>query len=135
MITDIQNSFTYASRDFSQAITASAASANVIDLGDTRDKGPGEPIQIAASVTEDFATLTSLQVSVQTSTDAAFSSPTTLIQTAAVPLASLTAGYRFTIDKLPEHCDRYVRLYFTVAGTNATAGSVAAGVVVDRESI
>ena len=43
-------------------------------------------------------------------------------------------GYRFPLDKLPRGIDeRYIRLYFTVAGSSATAGKIRAGLIVDPQ--
>lgn len=125
-----------------QAITASAASTNVVDLGATgtpkpghttalvRDIGKGEPVPIRIQVTEDFATLTSLKVAVQVDSAEGFGSAVTVLETEAIPVASLVAGYVFNIEALPRGVNaRYMRLYYTVAGSNATAGKVYAGIV------
>jgi hypothetical protein len=124
----------------SQAITASAASTNVLNLG-AMGTPPGaagalvfdvglSEIQIQISVTEDFATLTSLVVSVQTDDTDGFGSPTTILATQAIPVATLKKGYTFNITELPQGItERYLRLLYTVAGSNATAGKIIAGVV------
>lgn len=141
MIFDAQSKFSAA-----QAITVSAASTNVIDLGAagipygdtaalTRDQGVGEMVPLLIQVTTAFATLTSLKVAVQTSVDEAFTSPVTVLESEAIAAASLVAGYVFNIDKLPEKTRlRYVRLYYTVAGLDATAGKVTAGIVAARQN-
>lgn len=135
MIFDDQSLFSW-----QQDVTASAASANVIDLGPiatgiVRDVGKGKPIPVRIQVTEDFATLTSLAVSVQVSDTEAFGSPVTVAQTPAIPVASLKKGYVFNLELLPRYVNkRYVRLYYTVAGSNATAGKVVAGVTMGNES-
>ena len=124
-----------------QAITATAASTNVIDLGATgtvlnapndlkRDLGKGTPIPILIQVTEDFATLTSLTVSVQTDDDENFGTATTVLSSPAVPVADLVEGYKFPIIWVPIGVNkRYLRLNYTVAGSNATTGKVTAGIV------
>lgn len=129
-----------------QAITASAVSTNVIDLGAsgipyghsaaiTRDQGVGNQVPLLIQVVTTFATLTSLTVSVQTSTDEAFTSPVTVLATQAIPAATLVAGYKFNISELPEGTRlRYVRLNYTVAGSNATAGAITAAVVPARQN-
>ncbi len=136
MIFDAQTKFSAA-----QAVTASAASTNVIDLLATgtvygasaaiaRDQGVGEEIPVAIQVVTTFATLTSLKVAVQMSTDEAFTSPLVVLETEAIPAATLVAGYTFNIGRIPlKTTARYIRLYYTVAGSNATAGAVTAGVV------
>lgn len=140
MIFDSTNLFSDA-----QAITASAVSTNVIDLGATdtpkhaanaitRDLGKGRPIDLRIQVVTDFATLTSLVATVQTSVDEAFSSPVNVLASPAVPVASLVAGYVFPIQWVPRGTLlRYVRLNYTVAGSNATAGAVTAGFVFASE--
>ena len=140
MIFDKQSMFSDA-----QAITASAASTNVIDLGASgtpyggaaalvRDLGKSDA-ELNIQVVKDFATLTSLKVAVQTSDDEAFSSPAIVLESEAIPLATLKAGYRFPITRVPEGTNkRYVRLYYTVAGTNATAGTVTAGITLGNQS-
>lgn len=136
MIFDAQTKFSAA-----QAVTATAVSTNVIDLGAagipyggsvalTRDFGVTDKIPLAIQVVANFATLTSLTVSVETDDNEAFSSATTVATTPAIPVAQLVAGYQFTIDDIPFRTrERYVRLRYTVGGSNATAGAITAGVV------
>jgi len=128
-----------------QAITATAASTNVIDLGATgtpfggsamtRDIGIGEEcVYLSVRVTETFNNLTSLTVAVQTSPDN--STWTTIQSGATVALASLVAGFQFdTPYEFPEGTKaRYVRLNYTVAGTAPTTGKITAGVVMARQT-
>ena len=49
-----------------QAVTATAASANIVDLGVSRDVGRGTGVPLLVQVTEAFDELTSLTVTVQT---------------------------------------------------------------------
>ena len=113
-----------------QAVTASAASTNVVHMakGKIKEVATGEPMPLLIQVVTDFAGLTSVKVSVQTATDAAFTSPVTLAETGAIALASLKAGYRFPINFVPKGNLGYMRLYYTVVGTG-TAGKITAGVV------
>lgn len=115
-----------------QAITASAASTNYIAL-----KGEvsfGTPIELLAQVVEDFATCTSVKIGIQTDDNTSFSSATTLVESAAIPVASLKAGYKFKIPKfLPKGNEGYMRAYYTVAGDNATTGKITCGVVMSQE--
>ncbi len=124
MILDKENLF---SDD--QAITASAASTNVVDLGVSRDIGKGVPVPVLIQVTADFATLTSLTAEIETSDSEDFSSSDTLATSGAIPAADLVAGYQFPMQYMPLGTKRYVRVNYTVAGTNASAGTVTAGVV------
>jgi len=120
-----------------QAITATAASTNVIDLGPIKHKretGFGSKIPLVVQVVEAFATLTSLAVSVQQS-DAEGSGWADIATTGPIPVADLKAGYRASLDVLPRNLNkRYLRLNYTVAGTAPTAGKVTAGVVLGDNS-
>ena len=134
MIFDSTNLFSDA-----QAVTASAASTNVIDLGATqtpkhaanditRDIGKGSPIALRIQVVTDFATLTSLVAGIQVDTVENFASPTTVLSSPAIPVADLVAGYVFPLQWVPRSsAQRYMRLFYTVAGSNASAGAITAG--------
>lgn len=123
-----------------QAITADAASTNVIDLGafDTiygdagparRDRGKGHPIPLLVQVTEAFNNLTSLGISIQVDDNSSFSSPKTIVSQ-TIALADLQPGEQFVMDKIPVGTDeRYLRIYYDVTGTAPTTGKVTAGVV------
>jgi hypothetical protein len=125
-----------------QPVTTSTASTNVIDLGTTgtpfgatvplvRDIGLGRPIELAVSVGQSFAGLTSLQVQVQTSPDN--TTWTTVDSGAVIPAASLVAGYLFSVPKRIEKANaRYLQLYYTVVGT-ATQGTINAEIVASRQ--
>ena len=116
-----------------QAITATAASTNVVDLGVSRDIGKGIPVPVLIQVTADFATLTSLTAEIQTSDDEAFSSSDTLATSGAIAAADLVAGYQFPVQYMPINTKRYVRVNYTVAGTAPTAGTVTAGIVASHQ--
>jgi hypothetical protein len=133
MIIDYQNLF---SND--QAITVSAASTNVIDLGNdsARVKALNEKgeIEFLAQVTTAFDGGTSIAVAVQSDDDEAFGSPTTVVTSAAVATASLVAGYQFKIAVAANLInEQYARLYYTVVGT-MSAGKVLSAIVLDRQT-
>lgn len=140
MILDHQNTFSTA-----QAITGTANSTNVVDLGavdampwpglaPTADAGGGIPIRAFAQVTADFTGGTSVQVQVVTSDAANLSGHTVLYETAAVPVADLKAGYKFALGILPPGTTkRYLGLRYVVVGT-PTAGAVTAGIVADVQT-
>ena len=140
MIFDSTNLFSSA-----QAITATAASTNVIDLGATgkvvggtanlvRDIGLGQRIPLRIQVVEAFNTLTSLAVTIQVDDNEAFSSPTT-VDSQTIALAGLTLGAVFNglYFVPPKTNERYVRLNYTVAGTNPTLGKITAGFVMAHQ--
>jgi hypothetical protein len=114
-----------------QAIVASAASTDVIDLGSSsRDVGAGEPVEVLVTVTQSFDALTTMTTTLQTSSTENFSSPVQLTA-ASLPLASLVAGARFSLTAVPRGVLRYLRLSYTVSGSNPTVGKITAGVGVE----
>ena len=113
----------------SQAVTETAASENVLKIDATMEVAAGKPVDLEVKVVEDFNNVTSLTVAVETATDEDFTSATVLAQTAAILLAELKAGYRFKLPTLPLGNKGYVRLKYTVVGTDATTGKIFAAIV------
>jgi hypothetical protein len=114
-----------------QAITATAASTDVIDLGTgSRDVGAGEESTVLVQVVTTFDALTSLTIALQTSSTENFASPVQLTA-ATVALADLTVGRKFSIGAIPRGTLRYLRLYYTVTGSSPTVGKITAGVGVE----
>jgi len=122
-----------------QAVTATAISQNVMRFPATgrvmyegadllRNLGAGNELPLFIQVTADFATLTSLTVTVETADNAALSSnAVVLATTGAIPVAALTAGYKFNPRILPSGTIKeYLGLRFTVGGSNATTGKITA---------
>ncbi|HFZ1602016.1 TPA: Bbp16 family capsid cement protein [Klebsiella pneumoniae] len=110
-----------------QAITATAASTNVIDTGSNKDVGKYGDIPLLIQVVEGFNNLTSLTVAVQTDDNSAFSSAADVLSM-TIPLASLVLGYKSPVITLPMKMERYIRLNYTVTGTAPTTGKVTAGI-------
>lgn len=130
-----------------QAITADAASTNTIDLGATgtvyggaaaivRDIGKGKDVPLIVTVTEAFNNLTSMNISVQTDDNSAFSSAKTVYRSPEYTLAQLAVGAEFLLpDALPVGTnERYVRLYYDITGTAPSTGKITAGVVGARQN-
>lgn len=128
-----------------QAITADAASTNIIDLGSTgtvygaaaalvRDIGKGKSVPVVVTVTEAFNNLTSMNIAVQVDDNSSFSSAKTVFRSPEYTLAQLAVGAEFLLpDDLPIGTnERYVRLYYDITGTAPSTGKVTAGVVVAR---
>lgn len=121
-----------------QAITADAASTNVIDHGlpgtwihastpIVDDKGVSD-ICLGVVVTEDFDNLTNLIVNFQTDTTAGFASPTT-IYSETILLADLVAGKKLAVRHIPFNTlEQFTRFQYDVTGTNPTAGKITAGI-------
>lgn len=130
-----------------QAVTADAISQNVVRWNETgiatlegaqipRNIGSGTPVPMMLQVVEDFATLTSLEITLETSDSADLSSSTVLASTGAIPAASLVAGFkpgamRFVPDALMLD---YVGFRYNVGGSNATAGKISAALGTERDS-
>ena len=106
-----------------QAVTASAASTNAIDMGAAGD-AVGQELTIHAVVAVPFATLTSLTIKVQTSANN--SDWSDVVLSPAIAAASLTAGKDVFCIRVPQGLKRYVRLYYAVTGSDATAGKITA---------
>jgi len=123
MLLDAQSLFSDA-----QAITASSASVNVVRFG----KGEFTFVPLLIQVVEDFATLTSLTIKIQTAVDSAFTNPVDLAST-TILAADLKAGKVAPINFIPSGNLGYIRIYYTVTGSNATAGKITAGVVANLD--
>ncbi|HGG4960212.1 TPA: Bbp16 family capsid cement protein [Salmonella enterica subsp. enterica serovar Amsterdam] len=121
-----------------QAITASAASTDVIDLGPIdgtrRDIGVGYPLEFLAIVdttaTADGAA--TLNVQLQTSPDN--STWTTIYDSGALALAALTAGKRLFSAKVPAGVQRYLRVNYTVGTGPLKAGAFTSGINLDVDN-
>ncbi len=88
-----------------QAVTASAASTDVIDLGPIdgtrRDIGVGYPLEFWATVNTTAAAAGAATVNVQLQTSPDNSTWTTLTSTGDLALSALTAGKRVMSQKVP----------------------------------
>jgi hypothetical protein len=96
----------------------------------------GKPLYLAITVTEAFATATSVDFALLSdSTTNLATSPTTHAATGAIAIASLIVGKQFFLP-LPsdQTVERYYGVYATVAGSNATAGKITARIVSDHPS-
>lgn len=128
-----------------QAVTATAISTNVIDLGapDTpygaaaainQDIGKGAGIPVLAQVTADFATLTSLTITLETSAAAGLTSPVVLAEE-TVAVADLLAGKQMFNQVVPNGAAlRYLGFRYTVTGSDATAGTITAGISMGNQT-
>lgn len=133
MIRDSNLSF-----DVAAALTATAVSTNVIDLGAKRDLGPTEPLTVSTIVNTTFTGGTSLQVTLQGSPDN--STWTTLLSGGTVLLASLIEGAQIanfdmaSVDPVGGAPYRYLRLDYIIVGT-MTAGTVTSDIVSTKAEV
>jgi hypothetical protein len=129
---DIPLCFTYAysagtAADFYQAVTADAASTNIIDLdvagiNISNSRGPFLVVRVGTA----FATTVSINIRVQTDSDSGFATTLRDIMQNRIVLANLTAGALVVNQALPVlNLQRYLRLYWDVF-TSATAGTICA---------
>ena len=122
-----------------QAITATARSTNVIDLGALGISKGDADVEVFVQVTTAFDSAAddgTLVVALMTDSDATIGTGgVVLYQTAAIAEATLVAGYQFSLGKIPVNALRYIDLNYTVDGTgNFTAGKVTAGLILDRQT-
>jgi hypothetical protein len=129
MIHDAHNLFSDA-----QALTAAAASTNLIDLGAVRDLGNGENLYIVLSVDvalADTGSNSTVTVDLQTDDNASFSSNATG-QTLFTIAAVAAAGTVYIARIQPGGAnERYIRLFYTMNNGDLSAGSVTAEIVHD----
>lgn len=127
-----------------QAITATAASTNIVDLGVMGKTHPGAvtlkrkigvmDIPLLFQVVEAFNNLTSLKVAIETDEDVAFGSPKVVAEF-TILLADLTLGKQLPYVVVPRYLtERYLRFNYTVTGAAPTTGKVTAGIVAAVDS-
>lgn len=126
-----------------QAITATAISANVVDLRGNVAQNPalvdegilGTDMWLVVQVLQAFNTLTSLTITLESAADAGLTSgPVVHFSTGAILLAALTANTRLAAVQLPSaDYKRYLGLRYTVGGTNPTLGSIYAYLTPDLQ--
>lgn len=136
MILDRQNLMS-----FNQAVTATAVSTDVIDLGPPMwagSAGSDREIPVEATITEAFtaAGAATLTIEVQSSPVENFGSGVIKhLITDAIPKASLGIGANIGKSlKLPPDVQRYVRLNYIVATGPFLTGKITAGVVGSRQT-
>lgn len=121
MILDSQHTLSDA-----QALTVTAVSTNIIDLGVDRNLGIGEPmcVLITVDVTADATTGDeTYQFDIETDDNSGFASPLILARRIVsalpnIPRATLAAGFKLAIP-IPNDttAERFIRLNYTLGGT------------------
>lgn len=104
-----------------QALTATAPSTDVIDLGSLRLIGPGEPLWWVVAARVGLAgTTPTLDIAVQTDDASNFPSAATLLSYPQLAAAGFVTGTRIIIP-MPFVNERFLRLNYTMGGTTPTA--------------
>jgi hypothetical protein len=108
----------------SQALTATAASTNLIDHGADRDLGKGEPLALVINVEVALDGTTgdeTYAAVLQTDDNASFSSATTVVSAPTMTRGD-AAGTQY-VAVLPPNTtiERYTRVSYTLGGTSPTA--------------
>ena len=119
-----------------QAVTSTAASSDIVDLGAARDMGNGEPLELVILVTQTVtaAGAATVTFTLETDDNAGFSSPVVLASSGAIGKAALTAGTEVLRIKVPLDAERYLRTNYTVATGPLTAGTFTAFLAHDRQA-
>lgn len=134
MITDRLNMFSGLA---GQAVTASAASTDVLDLGPLthgntrRDIGAGEPLYLVVAVLAAATAAGAATVNFQLQTSDDNATWVTLFDSGATALADLAAGKRPVAVSVPRGVRRYLRVNYSVGTGPLTAGTFWAGLVKD----
>jgi len=129
-----------------QAITASADSTNVIDLGVAgtpydaaaalnQDVGKGNPIPILVQVTTAMTAVGAATLVINISTGATTALGTTIASVGPIAKADLVAGYQAAIQVLPNKItERYLGIEYVVATGPMTAGNITAGITMGNQT-
>lgn len=121
-----------------QAVTNTAASTDVIDLGpidgNRRDIGVGYPLELFVNVNTTAAAAGAATVNIALQTSPDNSAWTTLATSGDLALSSLTAGKRVFSQKVPQGVQRYLRMNYTVGTGPLTAGAFTAGINLDVDN-
>jgi hypothetical protein len=136
MILDKENMLSY-----KQAITVTANSTNVIDLGANhwvKASGHDQPIPMMLAIDEPFTDAGSdatLRIQVQSSNAEAFGSGVRTHYDRTLAFAEIIQTGRIDHGiNLPPDVQRYVRATYTVAAGPFTAGKLSLGVVASRQT-
>lgn len=114
MIIDSQHLFSDA-----QALTATAASTNLIDLGAERRIGIGEPLAVVISCDVALGgTSPTFVATLQSDDNASFSSAASVVASSSI--STFAAGAKLVIPIPQGNTERYIRLNYTLGGTSPT---------------
>jgi hypothetical protein len=114
-----------------QAVTATAASTDYIDLGSARQIGLSKQLYVLFTVntTTASAGATTMTIKIQTDDNTSFSSATDLYTSGSIAKATLVSGYQVLIPIPVSGMERYMRLYYTVSTADFSAGAFTASII------
>ena len=116
-----------------QAITATAASTNAVNAR-SAGVGAGRQLPLYMVVDEDFNNLDSLNVALQESSDDGDSDAYADVLSKDVDSSDLVAGNRLYLFDIPPGTEQYLRLNYTVSGSNPSTGALSTGIVMDLQT-
>lgn len=116
-----------------QAITATATSTNSINTG-SAGVGAGRQLPVFLVVTEDFNNLDSLNVALQESSDDGDTDSFADVLSKSIGSADLVAGKELYLFDIPPGTEKYLRLNYTVSGSDPTNGALTSGIVLDEQT-
>lgn len=120
-----------------QALTATANSQNVIDLGPTkataRDIGPGTQTFLVVSIPAQLlsAGASTLTFELWTDSQVSMATQNRIYVSEAIPKAQLTVGAIPVVIAVPSSTKQYLRMTYTVGTGPFTAGAVDAYISLD----
>lgn len=117
-----------------QAVTAAAASTNVVDLGEARDVGTGQNLYVVGVVKTAFTDAGSdstLAVKLQTDSVENFASPADAQELFVFPALAAVGTTKIARLQPGAIDERYLRAFYTPAGGNLTTGAVSLFIVHD----
>ena len=120
-----------------QAITAAAASTNIVDLGSARDIGLGENLYVGVTVDVAFTDAGSdstLTVALQGDSTDTFTPDSTVTLFTIPALAAIGDSFFARISPAVANL-RYIRLYYTPVTGDLTTGSVTAFITKDIQKV
>ncbi len=114
-----------------QEVITTEVSDNVIEL--PKRSHEGTPMRVLIQVIVTYVGGTSVAFVLETDALAAFGSGVTIASVAAIPVATLVAGYKINIPFMPRDNEEFVRLSYTLIG-GPSAGTLTAGIIFDDQT-
>jgi hypothetical protein len=105
-----------------ETTVAAHASDNIIDLTTAGDALDSLWLVVAVQTTVTSDGNATVTFALQTDSDSAFGTAETLLATAAIGKASLTAGTQVIRARIPMGCKRHLRVLYTIGTAVLTAG-------------